>query len=361
MDSEEFKSKVNALYNESRVLVQGNSVQLLLESFLTDTRFAIFKTTQSSKFNAIYVETAGILGITPTVGKGKFFQYLSDIYSRNIYSQKRDPIFSGIDTYTPTADGLKQTIDNSNIESKDYFDIALYAYQLLQKAQDGQVFTNESLSSKATYDLMGTLFNATEKYISGLDAEAQKSAYQTLVIQFYAPIASTLTKSLYATYATNIEDKLYLNPKFLDGNTIKFDEDIKENIDIMYMIFRNMYEKISPYYVEGEQNYALLSFRDSVLRVGAFLEMTSDGAYKEYQQKPHVGADINGIFLPSIDANGKIIFYDPKAVVIPVAPSLDAAPVIDNSTPIDNTAPIDYSAPVDYSSMIGNPPNSINQ
>jgi hypothetical protein len=128
MDSEEFKSKVNALYNESRVLVQGNSVQLLLESFLTDTRFAIFKTTQSSKFNAIYVETAGILGITPTVGKGKFFQYLSDIYSRNIYSQKRDPTFSGIDTYTPTADGLKQTIDNSNIESKDYFARNFYYY-----------------------------------------------------------------------------------------------------------------------------------------------------------------------------------------------------------------------------------------
>jgi hypothetical protein len=56
-------------------------------------------------------------------------------------------------------------VADSNIESKDYFDVALYAYQLLKKAQDGQNFTDESLQSKATYALIGTIFSATEKYI----------------------------------------------------------------------------------------------------------------------------------------------------------------------------------------------------
>lgn len=58
-----------------------------------------------------------------------------------------------------------ETLDNSNIESKDYFDIALYAYQLLQKTQDKQMFTYESITSRATYELVDTLFGATTKYI----------------------------------------------------------------------------------------------------------------------------------------------------------------------------------------------------
>ena len=119
----------------------------------------------NSQFDTIYSETANILGIVPGTGKGKFFQYLSDIYSRNIVLQRKDPTFAGIDTYTPTADGLMETLDNSNIESKDYFDIALYAYQLLQKTQDKQMFTNESITSRATYELVDTLFGATTKYI----------------------------------------------------------------------------------------------------------------------------------------------------------------------------------------------------
>jgi hypothetical protein len=41
----------------------------MLESFLTDTRFALFGKNPNSKFSDIYIETAGILGITPSTGK----------------------------------------------------------------------------------------------------------------------------------------------------------------------------------------------------------------------------------------------------------------------------------------------------
>jgi hypothetical protein len=165
MDPTDFRNKIEQIHIESEKLIKGNSIQMTLEAFLTDARFAIFGNIANNQFDSIYAETANILGITPDTGKGKFFQYLSDIYSRNIISQRRDQTFSGIDTYTPTADGIKRTLDNKNIESKDYFDIALYAYQLLQKAQDNQMLTPESLSSKATYGLIETLFGATEKYI----------------------------------------------------------------------------------------------------------------------------------------------------------------------------------------------------
>jgi hypothetical protein len=77
--------------------------------------------------------------------------------------------------------------------------------------------------------------------------------------------------------------------------------------------------------------------------------MTSDGAYKTYQQKPHIGIDVNGIFMPSISSDGKVISYDPTVLSQPT-----------DVTPLES-APIDYGAPVDYSTMIRNTPNSISQ
>ncbi len=333
MDSTDFRNKIQNIYQESKLLVKWNSVQLTLESFLTDTRFALFWKNPNNKFSDIYIETASILGITPSTGKWKFFQYLSDIYSRNIASQKRDPTFSGIDTYTPTADGLQRTIDNDNIESKDYFDVALYAYQLLKKAQDGQIFTEESLLSKATYDLIGTLFSATEKYIQGLPSSEQKLAYQTLVIQFYAPIANTITKSLYGKYSTYIDQKIFLDKKYLDGDTIKFDPNMRENIDISYTILNNMYERISPLFENEEQTYAMLSFRDSVRRIGGFIDMIGEWKYRDYQSSPYVWVDIGGTFAPSVLSDGKLEiyqFFPPQATEVQ---PVEIIPIMDEAIP----------------------------
>lgn len=310
MDSTEFRNKIQKIYWESKSLVKWNSVQSTLESFLTDTRFALFGKNPNAKFADIYIETASILEITPSTGKWKFFQYLSDIYSRNIASQKRDPTFSGIDTYTPTADGLQRTLDNSNIVSKDYFDIALYAYQLLKKAQDGQNFTEESFSSKATYDLIGTLFSATEKYIQGLPSSEQKLAYQTLIIQFYAPIANTITRSLYEKYSTYIDTKIFLGKNYLDGDTIiKIDPSMRENIDTSYAVLNRMYERIVPLFENEEQPYAMITFRDSVRRIGGFINMITEWQYREYQLSPYVWVDIGGIFVPSVLPDGTLEIY----------------------------------------------------
>ncbi len=69
MDASVFREKIEKIHSESQELVKGNSVQLTLESFLTDARFAIFGNVANAQFNTIYLETASILGITPDSGK----------------------------------------------------------------------------------------------------------------------------------------------------------------------------------------------------------------------------------------------------------------------------------------------------
>lgn len=308
MEGQDFRDRVNKIYDESKNLVKWNSVNNTLEAFLTDTRFATFAgNIQHNQLDTIYKETAGILGITPPDGKWKFFQYLSDIYSRNIITRRKDPTFSWIDTYTPTAAGLARTLDNQNIESKDYFDITLYAYQILKKAQDGEMFTEESLTSAATYELIETLFGATEKYIQWIsDIAIRKWAYQTLVVQFYNPLSNALSKSLYKIYTINRGWYVYFNPDYIEWETIKLDPKMKSSIEAMYYILNNTYERIAPLYDSNDQKYALISFHDAILRIGAFAEMATEWEYREYQKNPYIGIDVYDIFMPSISTNGEI-------------------------------------------------------
>ncbi len=317
MDPADYRKKIDAIYLASQDLIKWNSVQRMLEGFLTDARFAIYSNLWNSQFDEIYGETANILGIIPSSGKGKFFQYLSDIYSRNIVLQRKDPTFSGIDTYTPTADGLKETLDNINIESKDYFDIALYAYQLLQKTQDKEAFTSESVTSRGTYELIDTLFGATERYIAGLPTdELKKSAYQTLVIQFYAPIASTLNRSLYTGYAIESDGKIYISRDHLDGDLVQFDAKVRENIESSYATMLATYEVVAPLYALGEQRYTLDIFHDSITRIAWFLEMIREWKYKYYQSTPYAGSNISGVPTPALSSTGSLELY--QAPVLPV-------------------------------------------
>lgn len=341
MSVDDFRTRIDKIHLASEELVKGNSIQVTLESFLTDARFATYwNSVANSKFGDIYTETANILGITPDTGKWKFFQYLSDIYSRNIVPQRKDPTFSGIDTYTSTAEWLKQTLENQNIESKDYFDIALYAYQLLQKAQDKQMLTSESISSSATYSLIEVLFGATGKYIRWLTApEPQKSAYQTLVIQFYAPIANTIARSVYATYTTYIDNKIYLTSDYIDGDRVKFDARTRENLQAVYEIFNTTYEKVAPLYWPNEEQYNLIAFRDSIIRLRGFLYMISEWRYKEYQKTPYTWIESSGISVPSVTSDGKLqVYRAPISVVIPQNSAPVVSPQVASDTPVRSTS-----------------------
>lgn len=307
MDKDTFWSKIQAIYDESKSLVAGNSVQKKLEDFLTNSRFATFGTlTNTQQFEAMYTQVAAILGITPVAGKWKFFQTLSDIYSKNI-AQSRNDTLAGIDaTYTRTATELQKTLNNTSINSKDFFDIALYAYQLLQKSQGvSQQFTPESITSPATFIFIDTLFGASEKYVSGLDTkEKQSNAYKTLVAQFYAPILQSMSQSLYSMYTDAPGGTILMKKEYLDGDLPQnISPDVRSRLENTIQIAERAYDVVIPYYTPTDDTRKLQSLRDSIYRLKGFSQMISPGMYAQYKVAPYRATESQGVQVPQINTS----------------------------------------------------------
>jgi hypothetical protein len=358
MDSETFRSKIDAINTQSKSLVRWNSVQMLLEGFLTDARFATFGSVTNNWFDEIYAETASILGITPDTSKGRLFQYLSDIYSRNVLSTKKTTSSSLTDTYTPTADALERTLSNTEIDPQDYFDVSLYAYQIIQKAQSSQktqeagtsieisqVFADEAITSYSTYSLIDTLFAATDKYIHSLKTlELQKAAYQTLVVQFYAPVSNMLTRSLYLMYTFEKDGHLYPKERYLDNENIKIDPKLLATIDETYHILKRMQESVAPLYTSDSVSSSFQSFSDSVVQLGWWVAMTREGKYREYRDHPYISTRINHIDLPRVGSSGLIDLIEPV-----VEPILSGSTLSGSSIVVDPIIPISVSGEGDIS------------
>ena len=66
------------------------------------------------------------------------------------------------------------------------------------------------------------------------------------------------------------------------------------------------YARIALLYDDNDQKYALISFHDAMLRIGAFSQMATEGEYRSYTKNPIIGIDVNDIFVPSITSDGKI-------------------------------------------------------
>jgi hypothetical protein len=120
------------------------------------------------------------------------------------------------------------------------------------------------------------------------------------VIQFYAPIAATLNRSLYGTYGSYSDGKIYIDRQYLDGDFVKFDVKMRDNLESTYATMLAAYERVAPLYDSGEQRYTLAALRDSIVRIGGFLEMVREGKYRQYQLIPYAGIDIGGIPTPAI-------------------------------------------------------------
>lgn len=179
---------------------------------------------------------ASIVGITPSTGKAKLFQKLSDIYSHNLVTQKKDLTFSKIDTYSPTAAELQATLSSTDISHKDYFDIALYAFSILEKAKNKRLFESQAITAHATYQLLSTLFVATSKYASSVeDPDQQAKTYRSIALNFYDPILRILSRSLFYYYTTT-DDKgrIFLNDKALNSEgKIRLTRDLIRDIKLV--------------------------------------------------------------------------------------------------------------------------------
>ncbi len=300
---DDFLKQLQRIKDESKTLAIGNSVDVTLEEFLTDARFASFWT-KNNNFQEIYNEIAQILNIAPIGAKAELLQKLSNIYSLNLSAQMKDKEFSRIDTYSPTAREIRETLWSTDIDTKDYFDIALYAFHVLKKAEDGGKYFDEAVTANATYDLLSTVFLATARSVS------DPSEYKWLSIQFYDHILNTLVDSLYSLFTREDGERIFFKEKYLgtDG-TIKLDDkqqfikklqDFDGTVEFVFQSIENAYEN-------EEDLRTFLSIKKAKLRLHAFILLLEKWAYPEYVLSPYVSINTDGIALPKVSDDSETL------------------------------------------------------
>jgi hypothetical protein len=302
---EQFVFQLEKITSESKTLAVGNSVETTLEEFLTDARFASFGTANNAHFQEIYDEIAQILKIAPVWAKAELLQKLSNIYSLNLSAQLRDKEFSRIDTYTPTAREVRNTLTSTNIDTKDYFDIALYAFHVLKKAEDGWKYFDEAITANATYELLSTIFLATDRYVKSTN---DITAYKSLSIQFYDHILDTLVNSIYSYYIQDDGDRLYFKEKYIADGAVKIDDKrFIDNLRSFDWVLDFLYSSIERSYENETDLRTFLSIKKSKMRLHAFTLLLDKGQYQEYVLNPYVSVKINGVSLPKISDDSETL------------------------------------------------------
>lgn len=87
-----------------------------------------------------------------------------------------------------------------------------------------------------------------------------------------------------------------------------------------------MYERITPFFDAETQPYAMIAFRDSVLRIEGFMSMIVEWEYRTYQKSPYVWVDIGGVYTPNVLPEGKLEIYQvwsPQTEVTPTDPIIE--------------------------------------
>lgn len=314
---ESFTKRVAEIRNKAEGLAIGNSVNQTFEEFLTDGRFALFSTTVSPKYEKIYQEVASIVGIAPSTGKAKLFQKLSDIYSHNLVTQKKDLTFSKIDTYSPTATELQATLGSSDISHKDFFDIALYAFSILEKAKDRQFFESQAMSAHATYQLLSTLFVATSKYASSVeDTDQRAKTYRSIALHFYDPMLRVFTRSLYYYYTYVDGRHIFLNEKALNAEgKIKLSKDLVRDMKNLDSTVRGIYAEIQWVYANETDISTLMSIKRSMLRIKAFASIIQDSSYSTYVLSPYLAINDNDVDLPQMSDDENSVITDVPVIL----------------------------------------------
>lgn len=292
-DAVTLPKKIQTIYETSKSLSLDHSTttaDATIEQFLLDGRFVLYSGWANSHYQDIYEAIASMIGIHVSDGKMKLLQNLSDIYSRNLFTQKNSKNLIKIDTYVPTANELTKTIDqNEAIEQKDYFDIAIYAFNILRKTEiDGKVFPLEITEDASTYDLLNTFFIAAEKYISSIkDDTLRVRTINSFSTQFYEHLLTVITHSLYKNYAVIDKDAIYPDPKFVDGVTLKVSSDLRVNVHNLNAVLDRIAPTISDVFLESDTGDISSRIKKETLRIKAFEEMMNPEKYKEYIRSPY--------------------------------------------------------------------------
>jgi hypothetical protein len=326
-ERDEFRKKIDSINTQAKSFMAGNSITATLQQFLTDSRFMLFSSNGSNKkYEEIYNQVAWVLWISKSSGKYQFFQKLSDIYSQNMVTQKRDSAFSKIDTYTPTAEELVRSLQSQDIEQKDFFDIALYAFNVLKKTEEQWMFLKDAVHSVATYQLLDVFFNATNNYALHWPIERKNSTYKSMAIQFYDHLLSVLVRSLYSTFTETKGGYIYLKEGLVsNGWKIKLDDDpayisTLRNLDRTIM---DTLEQLTYVYQDESDRDTFLNIRQSINRFHGFILLSRDKTYEDYILTPYKATNEWDSSLP--------LLSEDKSTLIREAPPLEEAPIVDNS------------------------------
>jgi hypothetical protein len=307
-----FTQKIQSIREKAETLAIGNSVEKTFQQFLTDGRFALFGTSVSANYEKIYKDVALIVGIAPSTGKARLFQKLSDIYSHNLVTQKKDLTFSKIDTYSPTAIELETTLSSTDIEHKDFFDIALYAFSILEKARNGQFFESQAMTSHATYQLISTIFTATSKYAWSVDDTEQRNKnYRSIALHFYEPLLRVYVHSLYYFYTTVEDGNIFLNERALTAEgKLKMGRDLIRDIKTTDTTIRAIVAESQAAYQKETDLTTILSIKRSLIRMRAFSSILQDDIYTNYLLSPYVATSEGDISLPKLSDDDTAVVVD---------------------------------------------------
>jgi hypothetical protein len=320
-NSDTIIGKIGTLYKQaSNLNIRDSTAKSLVEQFLLDGRFAQYGGSVSPKYQETYESIARIIGIERTDAKGQLFQNLADIYSRNLFNQKSTDVVRVINTYSPTAIELAKTLDKDEIPQKDYFDIAIYAYNILKKMEDeNQLLSLSTMEDNSTYIYFTTFFRASNKYIESVeDATKKQQTIMSFSRQFYDSMLTLIVHSLYQSFVVAEDGALFLDPQFREGIKVKIPVELIDNIQNLDATVQALSPSIEALWSgSGKTDTDTFShIGQNILRLKALALMIDPDTYKEYIKIPYkLDPESKDVRLPLIDPDTNLLSrMDPKAL-----------------------------------------------
>lgn len=325
-----FKRQISEINASAHTLAVWNDIQVRFERFLTDGRFALFGGTKiNPQFPEIYQVISDEVGKTPVTAHAKLLQHLSDIYSKNLVAQKKDLVFSKIDTYSPTALELEKTLASSDLEQRDNFDIALYAFNVLKKAEEKHLFMDEAVYAHPTYVLIKTVLASTDRYVRQItDPERKNITYQGIALHFYEHMLGMLARSVYHTFMESQDGYLYLKSSFrptISDPKIHIDAVLLRDFQEIDGILSTVSERLDAQYGVDSKNNTFLSVKKSIATFHSFAKILDYESYNEYIKLPYMVDDTAETLLPLYSSGGTIVSSDPLQKQIDTFQSIETA------------------------------------
>jgi len=294
-DTKRIIDRVWNIYTTAKTLPIGNDVDILFQSFITDGRFALFSPNTPTTFLDIYNQIARIAWVAPTTEKYLIFQKIADIYSRNLISQIE---WSSVDVYGMSSKEILWTLTASWVSPNEYFNVAVYSSNILNKAQDQGFFNSGQLLNTATYNLIYSLFITSDTYIQNIQSSVDKdSVYKSIASALYVPILESLVNSLYKNFVRIEDTSIVLDTYFFpDGKHGKM------RVDAGFVSNLNKIDGILSRVSDWEYPFAetdALRIKVAYKRLHAFILLLDDSAYSDYLKNPYIATMVDGIAFPS--------------------------------------------------------------